>query len=293
MFNKDDKLIVKGIGGFYYVKTADSVLEAKPKGIFRKLGITPLPGDLVEVEMSNGDYVISEIHERKNFFKRPAAANIDLFFLVVSTVSPAPNFLVTDKLLAIAAEKAVKTIILLTKTDLVPGAGFAEIYRNAGFEVIDVRADFFSAKADILKLLRGRLSIFAGNSGAGKTTLLNDLFGYELETGETSKKLGRGRHITRAVELYEACGGYIADSPGFSAVDIERAEYIPKEELQYLFSDIEPFSARCKFRGCSHISEKGCAVIEALGRGEIQRSRYESYCELYKKASGISGWEQK
>jgi len=288
-----DKQIIKGIGGFYYVKTADAVLEAKAKGIFRKIGMTPLAGDYVELEQSNGDYVISEIHERKNSFLRPAAANIDVFFLVVSTTDPAPNLLVLDKLLAIAEEKAVMPVILLTKGDILPDLPFAALYRNAGFRVIDVREDFEAAKREILKMMEGRLSLFAGNSGVGKTTLLNDFFGYSLATAETSKKLGRGRHTTRAVEIFEAGNGYVADSPGFSAVDIERAEYIPKEELQNLFIDISPYVSECQFRGCSHRTEKGCAVIEAVENGAIQRSRYSSYRELYERASKISEWEQR
>ena len=286
-------MIIKGIGGFYYVKTADAVLEAKAKGIFRKVGMAPLAGDYVELEQSNGDYVISAIYARKNNFLRPAAANIDLFFLVVSTVAPIPNMLVIDKLLAVAAAKSVKPVILLTKTDILPGEAFAATYRSAGFIVIDVRADFETAKLEIMDMLDSRLSVFTGNSGVGKTTLLNDLFGYSLETAQTSRKLGRGRHTTRAVEFYEACGGYVADSPGFSAVDIERAEYIPKDELQHLFIDVSQYVSECRFRGCSHLTEKGCAVIEAVEKGEIQKSRYESYVELYKNALKISDWEQR
>ncbi len=293
MFEKDDKVILKGIGGFYYVKTADGVLEAKAKGIFRKRGITPLAGDVVEIEESNGDYVISEIKERKNSFLRPPAANVDLLYLVVSTLDPRPNYIVIDKLLAIAESKDVEAVILLTKTDREENEVFLEIYEGSGYRVIDARKDFQKAKADILAISKDRISLFVGNSGVGKSTLLNDMFGWDLETGETSKKLGRGRHTTRAVEFYEWDGCYFADSPGFSAVDIERAEYIPKEELQYLFVDLAGYVDRCRFRGCSHTSEQGCAVIEAVEQGKIQKSRYDSYCELYKNAKEIHDWEQK
>ena len=292
MFEPSDKIILKGIGGFYYVKSADVVLEARAKGIFRRMRITPLAGDIVEIEESVGDYVISEIHERKNFFLRPPAANVDVLFLTVSSVDPYPNLMVIDKLTAIAAKKGIRPAILLTKTDIMRDDCFVEKYIKAGFDVIDVRRDFEGACKKIKEIMRGSFSLFSGNSGVGKSTLLNDLFeGLDLETGETSKKLGRGRHTTRMVEIYEREGLYFADTPGFSAVDIERSEYIAKDELQSLFIEIEPFSGKCRFAGCSHISEPGCLVTEALSRNEIVMSRYESYRDLYKRAEKLNDWD--
>ena len=291
MFLPDEKIIIKGVGGFYYVKTADGVLETKAKGIFRKTGITPLAGDVVELEQSGGDYVISEIHERKNSFLRPPIANIDLFILIVSAVDPAPNLMVIDKILAITEDKSVETVIALTKTDVADGSDIKKIYSSSGYRVIDIRENFQTAKVEIVNLLSGKFSVFSGNSGVGKSTLLNQIFGFTLDVGETSRKLGRGRHVTRAVELFEIVGGYIADTPGFSAVDIEHAEHIPHENLQHLFTDIYPFITKCRFRGCSHLSEKGCAVIQAVEEGDIQKSRYESYCALFKKAREIGDWE--
>lgn len=284
-------LIIKGIGGFYYVKTADSVVEAKAKGLFRRIGITPLAGDYVDIQMSHGDYVISKIYDRKNFFIRPPAANIDLLFMVVSSVHPIPNRQVLDKLLAIAQLKNTEAVILLTKTDIEEDNDFINTYQKAGYDVIDVRKDFNKAKQIIFERMQKKVSMFVGNSGTGKSTLLNDLFDLNLKTDETSIKLGRGKHTTRAVELYNTKEGYIADSPGFSAVDIERAEYIPKEELQNLFIDITPFITDCQFRGCSHITEPGCAVINALRDKKIQQSRYNSYVTLYRKAEDINSWE--
>ncbi|MCL1831072.1 MAG: ribosome small subunit-dependent GTPase A [Oscillospiraceae bacterium] len=286
-------LIIKGIGGFYYVKTADSIVETRAKGLFRRLGITPLAGDFVDIEMSNGDYVISKIYERKNFFTRPPAANIDLIFMVVSTIQPLPNRQVLDKLLAIGESKEVESVILLTKTDLKPDEDFIRTYTSSGYRVIDVRSNFEQAKKQITELMRDNHSMFVGNSGTGKTTLLNDLFDMQQKTDETSLKLGRGKHTTRAVELYETEYGYIADSPGFSAVDIERTEYIKKENLQYLFIDIAEFVSECRYRGCSHTSETDCAVIEAVQNNLIEKTRYESYLALYRKAEELNSWEQK
>ena len=286
-------LILKGIGGFYYVKTTDTVIESKAKGIFRRLQLTPLAGDYVDIEMSNGDYVISKIYDRKNFFVRPPAANIDLLFMVVSSIHPLPNRLVLDKLLAIGEQKNTESVILLTKTDLQEDDEFIKTYQKAGYEVIDIRKDFTASKERIIELMQHKVSLFVGNSGVGKSTLLNDLFDMQLKTDITSIKLGRGKHTTRAVELYDIGSGYVADSPGFSAVDIERTEYIPKEDLQHLFIDFVPYIFDCQFRGCSHTSERGCAVIEAVKRKDIGQSRYESYSELYMKAQEVNAWEQK
>ena len=293
MREEPKKLIIKGIGGFYYVKTADSVVETRAKGIFRKQGITPLAGDFVDIEMSHGDYVISKIYDRKNFFTRPPAANIDLLFMVISTIQPLPNRQVLDKLLAISEQKGTESVILLTKTDIRKDDDFIKTYTNTGYEVVDVRKDFPKSKQRIVELMQNKVSLFVGNSGSGKSTLLNDLFGMELKTDETSLKLGRGKHTTRAVELYDIGNGYVADSPGFSAVDIDRMEYLEKEELANLFIDISPYASNCQFRGCSHISEQGCAVIEALKKNEIEASRYESYVVLYMKAKATNSWEQR
>jgi len=292
MFTNEDKIILKGIGGFYYVKTADGVLEARAKGIFRKLGVTPLAGDVVELEESSGDYVISEIRERKNFFVRPPAANVDKLFIVVSATDPEPNLLVLDKLLAIAEKKSAKPVLLFTKTDIKSCGGLIADYRKAGFETVDIKNDP-DVRERIAAEIRGSFSVFSGNSGVGKSTLLNALGALGLETDETSKKLGRGKHTTRAVEIFEIMGGYVADTPGFSSLDLVRSEPILKEELADLFVDFLPYSDKCVFSDCSHTSEKGCAVREALGRGEIVHSRHDNYCQIYAEASEINEWELK
>ena len=276
-------IIIKGIGGFYYVKTADGVLECKAKGIFRKRGITPLAGDNVTVDGEGEDLVISEIAERKNAFARPPVANVDNLFLIVSATDPRPNILVIDKLTAIAQKHGIMPIIVLTKTDVEPARDFAAIYASAGFDVIDLRRNTRRGLKAVKKRCKDALSVFVGNSGVGKTTLLNDLCpNLELATAETSKKLGRGKHTTRAVELYDYKGGFLADTPGFSDVDFERDSSIEKEELAGLFPDFAPYTDKCYFTGCSHVVEKGCAVLEALAEGRIQKSRHESYAALYK-----------
>lgn len=279
-----NNIILKGIGGFYYVKTADGVLEAKPKGIFRKQGISPVAGDIVSLEQSGGDYVISEIHARKNLFSRPPIANVDVMFLVVSVCDPEPNLLVIDTMTAIAEKKRAETVIVVTKTDLQKADEFIETYREAGFTVLESRR--LGLKRKIKRIAKNKLSMFVGNSGVGKSTLINKICPkLTLATDETSKKLGRGKHTTRAVELYEFAGGYIADTPGFSALDITGREKLETEELADLFIDFKPYLGRCRFADCAHTVETGCAVLEAVAAGKIPKSRHSNYVELREVAS--------
>ena len=213
-----DNYIVKGIGGFYYVKTGGSLVECKPKGIFRKKRITPVAGDIVRLETDGGAPVIADILPRKNVFVRPPVANVDQFFIVVSTVQPVPSTLVIDKLSAIAVDKGAQPVLVITKTDLQDAQPLAACYAHSDIPVLCVNAGTGEGLDAVRARLDGRLSVFCGNSGVGKSTLLSALLpGHELETGEISQKLGRGRHTTREVVLYESCGGLVADTPGFAA----------------------------------------------------------------------------
>ena len=277
--------IVKGIGGFYYVKTADGIVECRAKGIFRRRGVTPVAGDRVRLEHEAGTAVIAEILPRKNVFVRPPVANVDQFFIVASTVQPVPSTLVIDKLSAIAVDRGAQPVLGITKGDLYGADTLAQCYSTAGFPVLCVNAATGEGLAPLRDMLAGKLSVFSGNSGVGKSTLLGALMpGCELETAEISQKLGRGRHTTREVVLYEAHGGLVADTPGFASLDMARAAAIPKENLELAFPDITRLFGQCRFTGCSHLSEVGCAVREAVHRGEIARTRYESYAALYEQA---------
>lgn len=286
-----DSYIVKGIGGFYYVKTGDTVTECKARGIFRKKRITPVAGDAVRLETDGGAPVIAEILPRKNVFVRPPVANVDQFFLVVSTVQPVPSTLVIDKLSAMAVDRGAQPVLLITKTDLHDAQELSACYAHAGFPVFPVNAATGEGMDRVRALLPGRLSVFCGNSGVGKSTLLGALLPHcNLETGEISQKLGRGRHTTREVTVYECGGGLVADTPGFASLDMDRAAYIPKENLQFAFPEIACRFGQCRFTGCSHIAEQGCAVRAALQAGEIDVSRYESYAALYKEAKAVKEW---
>ncbi|MEG1446060.1 MAG: ribosome small subunit-dependent GTPase A [Ruthenibacterium sp.] len=290
MFNN---YIIKGIGGFYYVKTADGVLECKAKGIFRKRKITPVAGDFVRLETEGGTHSIAEILPRKNVFVRPPIANVDQFFIVASTVQPVPSTLVIDKLTAIAVDKNTTPILLITKTDLHSGDWLSAAYAHSGIPIISVNVETGEGLAQVKAMLQDKLSVFCGNSGVGKSTLLGAFLPQEsLETGIISKKLGRGKHTTREVVLFEAFGGLVADTPGFSSLEMDRACFIPKENLEFAFPDIGRYFGKCQFTGCSHRSEKGCAVRAAAQAGEIDATRYASYVALYNEASETKDWER-
>ena len=207
--------IVKGIGGFYYVKTEEGVIECKPRGIFRKQKITPVAGDEVTLETENGAAVIAEIAPRKNVFVRPPVANLDVLFLVASTTQPTPSTLVLDKLSAIAVDKGVQPVIVCTKADLGEVEFLRSAYERSTLPFIAIRYDSGEGLDEVRQWISGRLCAFCGNSGVGKSTLLNALLPEaERETSAISQKLGRGRHTTREVTIFEAFDGRIADTPG-------------------------------------------------------------------------------
>ena len=291
-------LIVKALGGFYYVKTTQALFECRARGKFRKIEQTPLVGDEVEISPTEeGKGYVTRILPRRNFLVRPPLANIDRLILVTSIDEPAPNTLVLDKLIAIAEHKEIDPAVVITKADLQKdqAVAFADIYRGCGFDVFVVSNETGEGVDQVRAYLQGKLSAFCGNSGVGKSSLLNRIDErLQLETAHISQKLGRGRHTTRHVELYELPeGGYIADTPGFSSVDLERCEVILKDQLQYCFREFEEYIPQCKFTGCSHTCEKGCAVIRAVEEGKIPISRHENYRALYEDAKNIKEWELK
>ena len=286
--------IIKGIGGFYYVQTERGVLECKAKGIFRKKKITPLAGDKVCLEIENGGNVIAEILPRKNFMIRPPIANLDVLFIVSSTTQPTPSTLVIDKMSAIAVDKGIQPALVITKGDLRDSAELHEAYRAAGIPAICIDYATGQGIEEVREMIRGRLCAFCGNSGVGKSTLLNAVVpGLAQQTADISQKLGRGKHTTREVTIFEACGGLIADTPGFASLDTLKACYIPPENLEFAFPEFKPYFGECKFTGCSHRTETGCAVREALQNGELSQSRYQSYVTMYEEAQQINEWERK
>lgn len=292
-FQADTPYIVKGVGGFYYVKTPEGLVECKARGLFRKKGITPVAGDRVRLAQEGGGWLIAEILPRKNVFVRPPIANLDLLFLVASTTQPAPSTLILDKLSAIAVDKGAQPVLVCTKADLAGPNGLREAYALSGLPFVTVDYAAGQGLEEIKGMIGGRLCAFCGNSGVGKSTLLNALLpGLCRETSGISQKLGRGRHTTREVEIFEAFGGRIADTPGFASLDTGRAGYIPKENLQYAFPEFGPYLGQCRFAGCAHRAEAGCAVCAALKAGQLSPSRYASYAAMYDEVKDLHDWQR-
>lgn len=287
-------LVTKSIGGLYLTETPQGIFECKARGIFRKRNISPAVGDRVTLDDVNGEKaVISDILERKNYIIRPPLANLDVLIFVVSSCSPKPNYTLIDKFIAISAYKDIENIIVVTKLDLEANSEIADIYSKAGIKIIEVDYSDEKSYLQLLDMIKGKICAFTGNTGVGKSTLLNHLDdSLELRTGEISEKLGRGRHTTRHTELYKLKNGaYIADTPGFSTFDTNRYDIIHKDKLELCFTEFQPYLTKCAFPDCAHISEKRCAVREAVDRGEISLSRYKSYCEMYEEAKNIKDWE--
>ena len=284
-------IIIKCLGGLYSVESPDGIYECKARGVFRNRGISPCVGDRVKIE----DGVISEIADRKNCIIRPPLANLDQLIFIVSTCEPAPNYLILDKFIAIAEYKNITPVVVITKTDLGDSKPIHDIYGSIGIDVVEVRYEDDSTVDAVRKLLCGKISAFTGNSGAGKSTLLNAIDStLNIATGEISRKLGRGRHTTRHAELYKLSGGgYIADTPGFSTFETNRYDIIRKEEVADCFREFTQYIDHCRFRGCTHVCEMGCAVVEAVERGEIPVSRHESYKTMYEEAKQLKEWELK
>ena len=270
-------IIIKGIGGFYYVLSEGSVYECKARGIFRKERITPMVGDNVGIEVKNGKGSITEIMPRRNSLVRPPVANIDTLCLVVAAAAPEPNLRLMDKMLVYAEKNGINAVICINKTDLGNRDDIVEIYEKAGYSVICVSAGTKTNMEALHKIMDDRITAFAGLSGVGKSSLLNILTDAAMETGTLSEKIERGRHTTRHVELIPANNGFVFDTPGFSSLEVPDMN---EEELEICFPDIAKFSNGCKFRGCSHIKDSGCAVRQAVEDGKIAISRYESYCEM-------------
>lgn len=288
--------LIKGIGGFYYVKCDGEVYECKARGNFRKQKISPLVGDNVEFNVfENSENAIENILPRKNELIRPPLANLDTLFIVSSLTDPKVNTEIIDNLIAICEYKQIEPVIVFTKTDLDDsGEYYKNIYTNAGFKVILCDNNTGSGSQEIKELLKGKSSAFTGNTGVGKSSLLNNIFpNLKLKTGETSKKLGRGKHTTRQCELFDTEGGYVADTPGFSSLDFQKCERILKDDLPYCFREFVEYLPYCKFSTCSHTSDKGCAVLKAVEDGKISESRHNSYVSMYEEVKNYKEWENK
>lgn len=284
--------ILKSIGGFYHVETPDGVLICKARGLFRLKGVSPVAGDIAKVHFNGGEDaepIITEIQERSNIIIRPPLANIDLAVIVSSTTEPPPNAFVLDKLIIIFENMGIEPCLVFTKTDKKMKQSFFDIYENAGFRVFTVDNTTGEGTDKLRKFLTGKTSALIGNSGVGKSSLLNRLLPeLQLDTAEISKKLGRGKHTTRQVELFkyknELGTGYIADTPGFSTVEAWRYGDLPSGKVAGCFREFRPFIGKCRYAGCRHIKEDGCEIITALNENKLSKSRYDSYTRIFEEA---------
>ena len=306
--------IVKGVGGKYTVRPADGTrFAARARGAFRHAQSSPEGGDDVTLRIEeNGDTYIESIGARKNLLIRPPMANLDILFITAAAAKPAPVLSTLDKLSAICVHGGILPVFVITKCDLDPagGARIAALYEKSGFPAFTLRGlgedadgtsgaggtdagEVAALRAFLAESLPGKTAAFAGASGIGKSTLLNLLFpALALATGSISEKIERGRHTTRHVELFEADGGLVADTPGFGMLDFMRFDFMKVGDLADAFPDFAPYLGRCRYTKCTHLCEDGCAVCEAVERGDIERSRHDSYVELYHTLKEKKEWKK-
>ena len=279
-------IITKGIGGFYYIDTNQGIYECRARGIFRKNKITPLVGDNVKISIvdeENKKGVLEEIKERETELVRPPISNVNKAIIVFAIKNPNPNLSLLDRFIVLAERECLDIVIVLTKADLATDEeleNLKRIYEMSGYKVIPVSNNENLNIDKVKEELKGNIVVFAGPSGVGKSTLLNHIDSkFQLQTGEVSDKIKRGKHTTRHAELLKLeCGGMVADTPGFSSLTLDDIE---ETELKEYFIEFDEFSDECKFGGrCMHENEPSCGIKEAVKDNKISKQRYESYLQL-------------
>lgn len=279
--------IIKGIAGFYYIHTGKGLYECKAKGVFRNKKIKPLVGDNVQVDILDEEKKIGnivQIEERKNSLIRPAVANVDQAIVIFANAQPAPNLNLLDRFLVSMEQYGVETIICFNKCDIVTKEQMEqlkEVYESC-YQVVFTSTKEEIGMQEIHDLLKNKTTVFAGPSGVGKSSMINYINPEaQMETGQISRKIERGKHTTRHSELFQIEEDtYIMDTPGFTSLYVNEIE---KEELHFYFPEFEPYEGQCRFQGCVHIHEPDCAVKQALSEGKIHEKRYENYQMFYEE----------
>lgn len=322
---KEKGRIVRGVGGLYEIRLdagntplSGLVVRSRAKGNFRHEGETPLVGDRVEIQYDDvavarytgtegagvaedgGGVVITALLPRENALIRPPMANLGLLFITFAAAEPAPALDTVDKLIAIAEHNHIEPVPVICKRDIDPAAAdrLLALYRDAGFTAFAISSKenegVAELRAYIDTALGERIAAFSGASGVGKSTLLNALYpDLKLQTGEISRKIARGKHTTRRVELYPIGEGYVADTPGFSMLDFIRFDFFGRDDLPYVMREFEPYLGCCRYTKCTHTKEEGCAILAAVKEGKIAPSRHQSFLLMYEALKNKHDWSKK
>ncbi|MCR1962420.1 ribosome small subunit-dependent GTPase A [Clostridium perfringens] len=271
-------IIIKGIGGFYYIKTDEGIIECKARGKFRYNSLKPMVGDRVTIKAENGKGVIEDIHERSSELIRPTVANVTQAFVVFAIKNPDINLDLLNRFLTLCEYNDIHAVVCLNKEDLCTEEekeNLKELINDIGYEVLFINAKEGKGFDALKERLEHNITVLCGPSGAGKSTLLNSFIDREhMETGSVSEKIGRGKHTTRHSELIDVDNGYLVDTPGFTTLDVT---FIDRDSLKYCFPEFNDYNNLCKFNGCNHYKEPKCAVKEAVEEGKINKLRYEFY----------------
>jgi len=287
-----DGIIIRGVGGNYYVDIGKKLVECRARGLFRLKNIKPLVGDKVLIRLTEEDEnqgYIEEIKERTNEMVRPPVANAEQLLIFFAVTNPEPSFLLLDKLLIAAETNNLKPIICFNKCDLANETlkkEYENIFVNTDYRIVFTSKNEEGSLNELKNILKDKLTVFSGPSGVGKSSIMNAVQpDFQLKTGEISDKLKRGKHTTRHAEIYKLdSGGYVVDTPGFSSFELEG---IGEYDLKEFYPEIKKYDSGCRFADCLHYKEPNCVIKNAVDDGLISQTRYNNYLRLLEEIRKI------